>query len=405
MTFWIIAMGIAAGIGLILGRALLHGRVGDQPPAAYDLQVYRDQLKDIERDLARAVISEAEAERVRTEVSRRILAADAQLRAGGETGGQPMRSGPVFAVLAALAVGGGALALYARIGAPGYSDLPIGARIEASDAIRATRLSQAEAEAQAEPRPMAEITAEYRDLMEKLRAAVKTRPDDLRGLGLLVRNEAALGNLPAAHRAQAQLIAAKGDAATAEDYAFLADLMITAAGGVVSAEAETTLRAVLVRSPDHPTARYYMGLYMMQVGRPDIAFRSWQGLLDESLPTAPWVPPIRAQIEEVAWRAGVNYELPPLPSQPGAGDAKAAEDMTSAERDEMIRGMVARLSDRLANEGGPPEDWAQLIQSLVVLGEGDRALLIYAEARQVFADSPEALKMLRDRARAIGMPE
>jgi len=83
MTFWIVAAALAVGIGVLLALALIRGRPGAEPPAAYDLRVYRDQLGEIERDAARGIISGDEAERMRSEVSRRILAADAQLRAGG----------------------------------------------------------------------------------------------------------------------------------------------------------------------------------------------------------------------------------------------------------------------------------------------------------------------------------
>ena len=41
-----------------------------------DIDIYRDQLLEVERDLARGVLDEAEAERTRTEVSRRLLTAD-----------------------------------------------------------------------------------------------------------------------------------------------------------------------------------------------------------------------------------------------------------------------------------------------------------------------------------------
>lgn len=408
MAFWIIIAGLVLGIGAILGRVLMRGRVGDAPPAAYDLQVYRDQLKEVDRDLARGVIGAEEAGRVRTEVSRRILAADAQLREGGETGGQPRAAGLAVALLAAALIGGGAVALYTRLGAPGYADLPLEARIAASDAARASRLSQAEAEAMADlSLPETGVSQEFLDLMEKLRQTVAERPGDLRGLTLLARNEAALGNLVAAHEAQARVVEIKGPRASADDYTFLADLMVTAAGGQVSKEAEAALRAALQRDPAHQTARYYMGLYLVQVDRPDAAFRTWERLLRESPPEAPWVMPIRSQLEQVARRAGVTYQLPPLAALPGpdAGDVAAADDMTGEDRMEMIRGMVARLSDRLATEGGTPQEWGRLIHAYGVLGEADRAALIWAEAREVFAGQPEALAHIRERALQAGLPE
>ena len=79
MGFWIVTLGLAVLCCAVLVRAILRHRATAAPAAAYDLQVYRDQLKDVERDVARGVISDEDAERLRTEVSRRVLAADAQL--------------------------------------------------------------------------------------------------------------------------------------------------------------------------------------------------------------------------------------------------------------------------------------------------------------------------------------
>ncbi|PJE34159.1 c-type cytochrome biogenesis protein CcmI, partial [Pseudooceanicola lipolyticus] len=83
MIFWILASLIALGVAGLLALTLLRTRsaAAPEPAAAYDLRVYRDQLKEIDRDLARGTIAEADAERVRTEVARRILAADTRIRA------------------------------------------------------------------------------------------------------------------------------------------------------------------------------------------------------------------------------------------------------------------------------------------------------------------------------------
>jgi cytochrome c-type biogenesis protein CcmH len=388
--------------------------VGDAPPAAYDLQVYRDQLREVDRDTTRGVIGAEDAERLRAEISRKILAADAQLQAGGESGGQPRMLGIVAAGVIVAAIAGGGVALYSWIGAPGYRDLPMATRMAESDAARAERLDQDAAEARFAPQDpgLPEGTdAEYLALVERLRETVAERPDDRRGLRFLVRSEAALGNMGAARKAQAQLIEAKGEDATPTDYATLAELMINAAGGYVSADAEAALRDALDREGQLPTARFYMGVYMAQVDRPDAAFRLWRDLLAESTPDAPWVAPIRSGIEDLAARAGVRYELPPrqaapmAPSGPSAGDVEAAEDMDPEARREMIRGMVARLSDRLATEGGTAQDWARLINAYGVLGEAEQAGRIWAEAQTVFADSPERLATVRAAAETAGVAE
>ena len=415
MGFWIIAAALAVGIGVTLALALIRGRPGAEPPAAFDLRVYRDQLGEVERDAARGVISGDEAERLRSEVSRRILAADARLRAGGATGGQPRAAGLAMAAGAVILLAGGGLLLYSALGAPGYRDMPFGARIAASDAARADRLGQDAAETRfgpGEPDAPGQASAEDLALVERLREVVATRPEDQQGLRFLVRSEAALGRMQAARAAQEKLIALRGDDATAADHATLAELMIEAAGGYVSTDAEAALRTALEQDPRTPTARFYLGLYFLQVDRPDRAFRLWRDLLEESREDAPWVPVIRARIGEIARAAGVRYEAPAprggeglMPPGPSEGDIAAAEEMDPEARDEMVRGMVARLSDRLAREGGPAEDWARLINAYGVLGERDAARRIWAEARESFAGDPERLALLRRAARSAGVVE
>lgn len=410
MGFWIIVAGLAIAIGAVLALTLLRGRVGDAPPAAYDLQVYRDQLKEVDRDLARGVIGKDEAQRLRSEVSRRILAADAQLRLGGEDGGQPRMAGWLAAGLIIAVIAGGGVLIYAQVGAPGYTDLPIAKRIAASDAARAERLSQDAAEARLGPveETIPEGTSQdYLALIEQLRKTVKERPEDQQGLQFLVRSEAALGNMAAARRAQQQLVALKGDAATAADHAMLADLMINAAAGYVSAEAEVALREALRLDPRDPGARFYLGLYLLQVDRPDGAFRTWEALLEESTADAPWVAPIRAQIEELAARAGVKYTLPPLggPRGPTSEDIDNAADMTPEERQDMIRGMVAGLAERLSTSGGSAEEWARLINAYGTLGETDKARQVWTEAQVVFAANPAMLDTLRAAAANAGIAE
>ncbi len=400
MGFWIVAgaMALAAGLMICLAMRRGAGIAGDRTA------IYRDQLAEVDRDLARGVIGAEDAGRVRTEVSRRILDADRAARGeAGATAGNAAWALPLTGLVLAGSFGG-----YLWIGAPGYPDLPLARRIAASEEFRKTRPDQARAEKEAPARPAAEASPDFLALMDKLRATVAARPDDTRGLELLARNEAALGNFVAAKEAQARLVAAKGDAATAEDQAALAEMMILATGGYVSPEAEAVLVRALTLDARNGTARYYSGLMFDQIGRPDQAFRLWRPLLEESPPDAPWVAPIRAQIRDTAWRAGVNYELPPEAAPlagPTDAEIDAAGDMTPAERQEMIRGMVDGLIARLAAEGGTAPEWARLISSLGILGDKDRARAIWGEAQTRFADRPADLALVREAAETAGVAE
>jgi cytochrome c-type biogenesis protein CcmH len=364
LLFW----SAAAGMTLAVGAALLAGMRRPQNDAhRTDLQIYRDQLAEIDRDLARGTLPPDEADRTRAEIARRILGADRAAAAPVATGTGATLPITLLTVICLAASFG----LYHWLGAAGYPDLPLATRIAEAEHRRETRPSQAMAEAQVTLPAPAAPDAEFAGLISRLRDAVQANPDDVTGLGLLARNEANLGNFAAARTAQESLIRLKGDQATAQDHADLAEIMIATAGGYVSPEAENALEDALRIDPRNDTARYYAGLMMGQNGRYDLGFRFWRPLIDGPA-DAPWMPPLRAQIEDMAARAGVAYTLPPP-------DGLTPE------------AMVARLSDRLATQGGPPEDWARLITGLTVLGETEQAAAILAEARMVFAADAAAL--------------
>lgn len=409
MTFSVLILLIALLIAAILSYSLLRRRRGDGPAAAYDLRVYREQLAGVDRDLARGVIGAADAERVRTEISRRILAADAQMKGDSEST-EPSRAVSVVAIAGlGLILVGGALALYHRMGAVGLPDMPLTARLDMAEDIRANRPGQADAEQLVTPPPPRNLEDSYASLLNQLRDTVSARPDDLQGHMLLAQHETNAGNFKAGYTAQQRVIQLSGDTASADAYADLAEMMILAAGGYVSPEAEQALSDALNRNPHHGPARYYWGQMLAQVGRPDIAYRVWTETLRDAPAGAPWADAIRAQIDELAFRAGVfNAPDPSAASdQPGPSqdDVAAAADLTPEERQEMIQGMVNQLSDRLATEGGSPEEWARLIAALGVLGQAQRAIEIRDEATEVFAGNTAALEMIDAAALQAGVAQ
>lgn len=403
MGFWIATGAFSALVVMVLMLAVLRPRKAAVPAAAYDLQVYRDQLREVEKDIARGILSEEEATRARTEVSRRVLEADRALQAAKAAELRASALDRVILGAGLLATVAGAFLVYLQIGAPGYSDLPIATRIEMVEERRATRPSQAEAEDQVPFREGLPPDPRREELVAQLRTIMEQRPDDVQGLGLLATNEAALGNFRAARVAQDRLITLLGDEATGFQYIDLAEMMILGAGGYVSPEAEAALTRGLQLEPRNGTGRYYAGLMFAQQGRPDLAFPIWRNLLADSTIDAPWVEPILLQIEEVMFLAGVPESMADLPQPapaaasargPSAEDLAAAENMSPEDRQAMVESMVEGLAARLASEGGTPDEWARLIGAQIVLGRTDQARAIYEEGRTVFAESPEALSIL-----------
>jgi cytochrome c-type biogenesis protein CcmH len=407
MLFWIISVAMALVVASLLIGALRAARLHDVTAANSDIAVYKDQLTEVERDLARGILTEAEAEAVRIEVSRRLLEADN--RSSDREFDQTGQSGPGIAIVALVVVVGG-IATYAWLGAPGYGDMPMQARLAALEVARADRPAQVAAEAEVVdqlPKPEAPDPA-FLTLMAQLRSAVAERPDDIQGLTFLAQYEARIGRFAQAREAQEQIVAVKGNSATVVDRLTLIDIMVFAAGGYVSPEAEAVLRDILRQAPENGAARYYLGLVEAQAGRADRAFPIWARLLEDGPPNAPWVPVVRAEILAVAFAAGVtNYKLPVISGLPALRpeDIEAADEMTPQERAEMIQGMVGRLADRLAIEGGPPEDWARLISTLGVLGDTQRARAIAAEASSVFAGNAAALELIARASAQAGIAQ
>lgn len=415
MVFWILICFVALSLTGLLALVLLRAHANGEPPAAYDLRVYRQQLSDVDKDLARGVINEADANRIRTEVSRRILAADAMLQKQTSGEDQPKGISLATALLCGLVVVGGALGLYSSLGAPGYPDMSLASRIAESEAYAASRPTQQEAEERIPPQPAPEADPSYLKLVEQLRETAGARPDDAQGQALLAQHEANLGNFKAAYQAKENYIEIMSGDLDPQDYSELAELMIMATGGYVSPEAEDILMGTLSLDPRNGPARYYLGLMEGQHNRPDIAYRIWADTLRQGPAGAPWIVGIQSQIEEMAFRAGVDYTpITPPGGEPPARDGltgpsqedvEAAAALTAAERQEMIRGMVANLSDRLATEGGSAEEWARLISALTVLGETDRARAIYAEAQSRFGEIPAELAKIEAAASQAGLTE
>lgn len=406
LSFWAAATVMTLMVAGVLVQAVVRGR--DRAPgsrAASDVEVYRAQIDEIERDVARGVIDPADAERVHAEIARRLLSADKALAQEKAASGRA----PVVAALALIVLGVvGSVGAYWWIGAPGYGDMALKDRIAYAEELRQSRPDQAAAEASLPDAALpGNIEPRYAELMERLRETVSERPDDLQGHVLLAQQERRLGNYRAAKEAQGEVLRLKADAVTAEDLASFGELQVLAAGGYVSPEAEMSLRAALVQDRKNGTARYYLGLMLLQSGRPDQAFRIWDALLRAGPENAPWIAPILTQIEELARLAGVRYSIPAIGGGtapgPSAEQVADAENMTPAERMEMIGSMVAGLSDRLATEGGPATDWARLIASLGVLGERQRAAAIHANAVEVFATDAGALDLINEAGRRAGV--
>ncbi|MEL6570085.1 MAG: c-type cytochrome biogenesis protein CcmI [Pseudomonadota bacterium] len=404
--FWLVcALMTLATLAMILAPIVWPSNVGAKKP---ETALYKAQLAEVDRDVERQVIAVEDAERTRVEIARRLLAA---ARNGPQSPDESPKSRPV-AIFSAIALATLAGGLYWGLGAPGYADLPLQLRIASAEEMRRDRPSQAAAEATARVLTEPDFDEGYLASVDQLRTMVPQRSGDLQGWELLAYHEARLRQFPAAAKAQAQIVKIKGEEATADDLLRQAELLVAAADGYVSPEAEVIVRQVIEVAPNSVAARYYMGAVFDQTDRPDLAFRLWRSILESGAPESVYVTLTRNQIADAAFRAGVIYTAPvpvvahteDLPG-PTADQMRAAEEMNEDDRRAMIENMVSGLADRLASEGGTPAEWARLITAYSVLDKTEEAKTVLNEARDVYAESPDALGLLEDVARQAGLVE
>jgi cytochrome c-type biogenesis protein CcmH len=398
MIFWLVCAVMTLVVMWMIVTPLLRPKaVGDDNP---DIAIYRAQLAEIDRDLERDLLAPDEAERARTEIARRLLAANKEARPD-TAATAPTRATPLVIGVIAAALSFG---LYYSYGAPGYGDLPLSARLAASEEMRANRPDQAALEAAAPTPPPVNLPDEYVTAINQLRIIAPTRPDDLEAWERLAFHEVELRNYAGAADAQEQVITIKGDQALISDYERLLDLTVVAAGGLISPEAELLIRDILDRDNGNVAARYYLGAMYNQTDRPDLALRFWRDIIETGDPNNFHISSARSQVSDAAFRAGVEYAVPEARG-PSFEQMDAASDMSTEDRQAMIGGMVSGLAQRLAEEGGPARDWARLIRAYGVLGEIDAARTVWEEAQQVFVSSMRGMEILTNAARDAGVLE
>ena len=371
MVLWVIfALMTAAAIFAVLWP-LGRGRRGLR--GGSDLLVYKDQLKEIDSDRASGLIGEAEAEAARLEVSRRILAAaeppPLPVSAAASARKPERRRAAALAALVVLTLG--PLSLYVALGSPNIPGEPAFARVKtpAGQESIATLVSQVEAH-------------------------LARNPNDGAGWDVLAPVYARLGRFDDAVGARKKALTLIGPTAARE--ADLGEAETAAANGVVTAEAKAAFERAVARDRHEAKARYFLGLAAEQDGKGEDAAAIWRALLADAPSGAPWVGFVREALARVS---GASLAL----AGPNTGDIAAASNMSDDERRDMIRGMVARLADRLHGDGADVEGWLRLVRAYVVLGDRDKAKDAAADAKRALGERPDAIKRIDDLVKGLGL--
>jgi cytochrome c-type biogenesis protein CcmH len=381
----------AATLALLL-RPLLKGGATSRPRADYDAEVYRDQLSELDRDIARGLVEPEQAEAARAEIARRLLAADAASQS--ESALPSPTPGRIKAAAVALAIllPAGAGALYVVLGSPNLPGQPFAERRQGGpDKATVARLEAA---------------------AKAIEAQLKKTPKDTTLLGRLGRIRFVLGRYAAAAAIYGKALALKPDSA-----AFAAsqgEALVFANRRVVSEAAKTLFERALKADAQDVRARFYLALAKAQAGDRDGALRDWLALEAETRPGTPWRKQLTRFIETTAKEAGLNAAaLAKLRAKaektaqktaaangrgPSREDMDRAKRMSPAQRTAMIRGMVDNLAARLKENPDDLAGWRRLGRSYIVLREYKKAAAAYAQAARL---APKDVGVLVDYGQAL----
>ena len=248
--FWLVGAALAALVLALLLRPLARaGRDATLSRAAVNLSVYRDQLRELEADLAAGTLAREDYDKARAELEARMLD-----DVGAPEAERPATPGRRSALAVGLAVPLLGLVLYLAVGDPG--------------AMRRAEVPGMSAE---------QVQAVVERLAEKLRE----RPDDPEGWKLLGRAYSVMGRFPeAAHALGQAALRAPNDAQLLVDFA---DVLAMTRGQRLEGEPEKLVLRALEIDPNNLKALALAGTAAFE--RSDFAAAA--GYWERMLPHVP----------------------------------------------------------------------------------------------------------------------
>lgn len=383
----------AAGLTIPLVR-----RYEQRPGRARTLDILKGQLTELDAQQANKLIAQPEADALRAEIKRRILAEDRETTTVARP--LPVNAMPWVALGLVAVVAVCATALYALMGHP---------ELTSSTVASATGPAQAAAgpDAQAQ-HPMGDVST----MIAGLEGRLQQNPNDAQGWQMLGWSYMRT-NRPA-DAAKAYGHAVSLDPGNAEYLSAEGEAMVQSEGKV-SDDAAGIFRRAQKADANDPRARYFLAIYRDQQGDHQGAMNDFIALLKSAPPDAPWAAQVRNYVEDLAkdQHIDISSRLPPAPAAPAppagapgptSGQVAAAGQMSDADRQAMIHSMVDKLAGELKANPKDSGGWVRLMRARMVLGETDKAAQAYQDARKAFAGTPAAQAALQEAAKSLGVP-
>jgi len=372
MLFWITSALLTVGASLAVLLPLGGRGAARSAEPGHDVEVYRDQLLELERETARGLIGPAEAAEARAEIARRMIRADRQApHAGGAGWSGGARALASAAVLAVPLVSWG---LYGWLGTPDLPSQPLAARLA---------------------KDPAESTVE--ELVARAEAHLAANPSDSRGWDVLAPIYMRLGRFPEAVNAYSSGI--RLDGSTAEREAGLGAALAGQADGMVTADSRAAFERALKLRPDIPTASFHLATALAQDGRLEQAIAAWRQMAAGLPADSPWRGAVEQAVADARQRLGSGSSE----TGPGRTEIEAAAGMSETDRNAMIETMVDGLDERLRENPQDLEGWFRLVRSYVVLGRADDARDAVRRATEALGEESEGARRLAEFSGTLGI--
>jgi cytochrome c-type biogenesis protein CcmH len=358
MLLWI-AMALMTGAAVMAVLWPLSRRLsGVEGASRGDVEFYRDQLVELDREVERGLISPDQADAARAEAGRRLLRAHADggpaVCSTGEPALRRRRAAAAFSLSIVPLIG---LAVYGVLGSP---QMPSRAGLEVA---------------------RADVMRDLDSAVARIESHLAANPEDGRGWDVIAPVYLGAGRFEDAAKAYAAARRLEGE--SIERLTGEGEALVGAAGGVVSAEAAAVFARARSLDAGSAKARFYGALAAEQDGDARRARAEYERMVAEAPPQAPWLAVVRARLAKLD-----GAESGPLAAQPVTPE---------------IAAMVEGLDTRLARDGGTEPEWARLVRSFVVLGRRSDARDRLAKAETALAGDAEAAASLDKLAQDLGL--
>jgi cytochrome c-type biogenesis protein CcmH len=322
--------------------------------------IHRDQLRALEADLARGVITQQDFETTRDELQLRLLDDTESFEASPKRKTTGFWTARRTSVAVGLSLPVMALGLYLQLGTP-----------EAINPVAADHTQN----------------EQLAKMVDTLAARLKDNPNDSKGWVMLAKSYKAMERFEEAQQAFEKA----GDIVKTDPELLLdhADVLGVLAGNNLAGKPKQMIEEALRLDPMNPMALMMDGVALYQSGDYKNAVARWEKLLDLLQPGSPDAQQVQANIDDARAKGGLSAAasnaLPPVP-------AGAATGMTP----EMVNQMVDRLAARLKDNPDDLAGWARLARAYKVQNRLDEAIAAYAKTGKLLDTDPDLLTQYAD---------